>query len=98
MVVDMFEERNLDILGLCETKVKGRGVQDWEGERVIVSGVSERCRTKEAVSILVTERLWASVKEHECVGSRIVWVRMKLGSERIVVVCAYAPGMEKKPE
>ena len=95
MIVDMFEERKLDVLGLCETKVKGRGVQDWEGERVIVSGVSERSRAREGVAVLVTERLWGSVKEHGCVSSRIVWVKMKVGIERIVVVCAYAPGMER---
>ena len=42
MIVDLFKERKLDILALSETKVKGQGVQEWEGERVIVSGVAER--------------------------------------------------------
>ncbi len=40
MIIDVFKERKLDVMALCETKVKGEGVQEWEGQRVIVSGVS----------------------------------------------------------
>ena len=40
MVVDLFKERKLDILACSETKVKGSGLREWEGQRVIVSGVS----------------------------------------------------------
>ena len=47
MIVDMFKERKLDVLALSESKVKGEGVREWEGERVIVSGVSERCRARQ---------------------------------------------------
>ena len=43
-IVDMFRERKMDVLVLSETKVKGIGEREWEGERVIVSGVSERMR------------------------------------------------------
>ena len=43
MVVELFKERKLDILALSETKVKGSGSREWEGQIVIVSGVSERC-------------------------------------------------------
>ena len=35
----------MDVLVLSETKVKGTGEHEWEGERVIVAGVSERMRT-----------------------------------------------------
>ena len=44
MITDMFKERKLDVLALCETKVKGKGEREWEGQKVIVSGVDERCR------------------------------------------------------
>ena len=63
MIVDMFEERKIDVLALCETKVKGQGVREWEGQRVIVSGVAERCRAREGVAIMVSGRLWGQVKE-----------------------------------
>ena len=31
MILDMFKERKLDTLALSEPKVKGQGVQEWEG-------------------------------------------------------------------
>ena len=31
-------------------KVKGQGIQEWEEERVIISGISERCKAKEGVA------------------------------------------------
>ena len=46
MIVGIFKERKYDVFALCETKVKGQGVQDWDEQRVIVSGVLERCRAR----------------------------------------------------
>ena len=96
MIVDMFEERKMDVLALCETKVKGQGVREWEGQRVIVSGVAERCRAREGVAIMVSGRLWGRVKEYKCVGSRIVWVRLNVAGEKVVIVSVYGPGMGKE--
>ena len=53
MIVNMFKERKMDVLVLSETKVKGTGEREWEGERVIVSGVSERMRPREEVVVMV---------------------------------------------
>ena len=61
MIVDMFRERKMDVLVLSETKVKGIGEREWEVERVIVSGVSERMRAREGVAVLIKGRLWGSV-------------------------------------
>ena len=95
MIVDMFRERKLDVLVLSETKVKGIGEREWEGERVIVSGVSERVRAREGVAVLIKGRLWGSVTEYRCVSSRLMWVRMKVAGENVVVVGVYGPGMER---
>ena len=95
MIVDMFKERKLDILALSESKVKGEGVREWEGERVIVSGVNERCRAREGVAVMIKGSLWGSVKEYKCINSRMLWVRIKVAGERIVLVCVYGPGMER---
>ena len=94
MIVDMFRERKMDVLVLSETKVKGIGEREWEGERVIVSGVSERMRAREGVAVLIKGRLWGSVTEYRCVSSRLMWVRMKVAGENVVVVGVYGPGME----
>ena len=57
MIVELFKERKLDILALSETKVKGSGSREWEGQRVIVSGVSERCRAREGVAVMLSGRM-----------------------------------------
>ena len=57
MIVDMFKERKLDVLALSETKVKGKGEREWEGKRVIVSGVPDRCRAHEGVAAEIKRRL-----------------------------------------
>ena len=82
MIVNMFRERKMDVLVLSETKVKGTGEREWEGERVIVSGVCERMRAREGVAVVVRGRLWGSVTEYKCVSSRIVWIRMKVAGEK----------------
>ena len=94
MIVDIFKERKLDVMALSETKVKGKGVQEWEGQRVIVSGV-ERCRAKEGVAVIVSGRLWGGVKEFKCVNSRMMWVRLKVNGEKVVIISVYGPGMER---
>ena len=95
MIADIFKERKFDIFALCETKVKGQGVEDWDGQRVIVSGVSERCRAREGVGLIIANRLWGRVKDYKCVSSRIVWVKLNVRGEKLVVVSAYGPGMER---
>ena len=98
MIVDMFRERKVDVLILSETKVKGIGEREWEGERVIVSGVSERMRACERVAVLIKGRLWGSVTEYKCVSSRIMWVGMKVAGEKVVLVGVYGPGMERNED
>ena len=98
MIVELFKERKLDILALSETKVKGSGSREWEGQRVIVSGVSERCRAREGVAVMLSGRMWGKVAEYKCLDSRIMWVKLKLDGEIVVVVSVYAPGMEKKED
>lgn len=95
MIADMFKERKMDVLALSETKVKGKGEREWESERLVVSGVSERCRAREGVAVMIKRSLWGSVVEYKCVSSRLLWVRMKVAGERIVIVGVYGPGMER---
>ena len=88
-IIDLFKERKLDVLALSETKVKGKGEQIWEGQRVIVSGVAERCRAREGVGIILTGRLWGKVKDFKCVSPRIVWVRLNIRGRKVVIVSVY---------
>ena len=67
-------------------------------QRVIVSGVFERCQTREEVAVMLSGRMWGKVSEYKCLDSRIMWVKLKLDGEIVVVVSVYAPGMKKKKD
>ncbi|XP_071512709.1 craniofacial development protein 2-like [Panulirus ornatus] len=92
----MFEERNLDVLALSETKLKGKG-EEWFGNVLgVKSGVSERTIAREGVAVLLKQELWEYVIECKKVNSRLIWVKLKVDGERWVIIGAYAPGHEKK--
>ena len=96
-IEQLFGERKLDILALSETKVKGKG-EEWFGAvKGVKSGVSEG-RGREGVCILMRDDMWECVVECKEVNSRCMWVRMKMGREKWVVVAVYGPGSEHDEE
>ena len=94
MIGSMFEERKLDVLALCETKMKGKGDCDFGRVSGRISGVV-RGRAREGVAILVSQFIADKVVEWQEVSSRIMWVKVKFGRESWVFVSAYGPGREK---
>ena len=60
-----------------------------------MSGVSKRCRAREEVGLIIANRLWGRVKEYKCVSSRIVWAKLNIRGEKVMVVSAYGPGIER---
>ncbi len=88
----------LDVCGMTETKWKGTCVREWECGMGVCAGVNENARAKEGVYIYVSNKWKANVREYGSVGSRIVWVRMKVGVQTWVIVCVYAPTEDKKDE
>ena len=58
----MFSRRKMDILALCETKMKGRGEVAFGEVNGRVSGV-ERGRAKEGVAIILSEWMLDKVIE-----------------------------------
>ena len=90
----MFRKRKLGILALSETKMRGKG-------EVVIGGVGGRSsgvengRAKEGVAILVSEEVKACVTEWGEVSARLMWVRLKFGQEKWVIVSAYGPGRER---
>ena len=71
------------------------GERECQGERVIVSGVPDRCRAREGVAVVIKRRLWGSITEYKCVSPRMLWVKLKVAGEKIVIVGVYGPGMER---
>ena len=93
----MFVRRKLDVLALSETKMKGEGEREFGPVKGRVSGVVGG-RGREGVGLLLSEELRKSVREWCEVSSRLMWVRVQLGSEKWVFVSAYGPGSEKSEE
>ena len=90
----MFVKRKMDVLALCETKMKGCGEAEF-GEVVgRISGV-ERGRAREGVALLLSERMLKRVVEWKEVSSRLMWVRVRFGRECWAYVSAYGPGSER---
>ena len=90
---NMFRKRKLGVLALCETKMRGRG-EVFGGVEGRHSGVNGRA--KEGVAILLSEEVKGRVTEWGEVSSRLMWVKLKFGQERWVIVSAYGPGTERR--
>ena len=90
----MFGRRGMDVLALCETKMKGKGEAAFGEVTGRVSGV-ERGRAREGVALVLSEWMVNKVVEWKEVSSRLMWVRVRMGRECWANVSAYGPGCEK---
>ena len=93
----MFGRRGMDVLALCETKMKGKGEVAFGEVIGRVSGV-ERGRAREGVALLLSEWMENKVVEWKEVSSRLMWVRVRMGRECWAFVSAYGPGCERSEE
>ena len=97
-VVQKFKEGHLGILGLCETKLKGKGRDIWDGVKVIKSGVEDGV-AREGVAMLLNEKWNSCLVSEKYVSSRIMYGKFKMGGVKLAVIVAYAPcGEEGKDE
>ena len=93
----MFGRRGMDVLALCETKMKGKGEVAFGEVTGRVSGV-ERGRAREGVALLLSEWMGNKVVEWKEVSSRLMWVRVRMGRECWAFVSANGPGCERSEE
>ena len=93
----IFGRRGMDVLALCETKMKGKGEVAFGEVTGRVSGV-ERGRAREGVALLLSEWMVNKVVEWKEVSSRLMWVRIRMGRECWVFVSAYGPDCERSEE
>ena len=96
-IASMFVERKMDILALCETKMKGKGEAEFGEVKGRISGV-ERGRAREGVAMLLSERMKRRVVEWKEVSSRLMWVKIRMGRECWAFVSVYGPGSERTGE
>ena len=86
--------RGLDVLALCEMKMKGKG-------EVVFGKVTGRVfstRAREVVALLLSEWMVNKVVEWKEVSSRLMWVKVRMGRECWAFVSAYGPGCERSEE
>ena len=93
----MFGRRGMDVLALCETKMKGKGEVAFGEVTGRVSEV-ERGRAREGAALLLSEWMGNKVVEWKEVSSRLMWVRVRMGRECGAFVSAYGPGCERSEE
>ena len=91
----MFGRRRMDVLALCETKMKGKGEVAFGEVTGRVSGV-ERGRAREGVALLLSEWMGNKVVEWKEVSSRLMWVRVRMVRECWAFISAYGPGVVGK--
>ena len=81
------------MLVLSETKLQGKGEVEFGGVEGRRSGYTGGW-AREGVAILVSEEVRRCVTEWREVSSRLMWVKLKFGQEKWVIVSAYGPGSE----
>ena len=89
-----FGRSGMDILALCETKMKGKGEVAFGKVIGRVSRV-EGERVREGVALLLSEWMVNKVVEWKNVSSRLMWVRVRMGRECWAFVSAYGTSCEK---
>ncbi|XP_048001394.1 uncharacterized protein LOC125238167 [Leguminivora glycinivorella] len=90
-VLQMMEERRIDVLCVNETKRKGCDTTTHGAYTAYWSGVPSSDRASKGVGVILSARMAECVNEFECVSPRLIWIRMKVGMIRIFVLGVYAP-------
>ena len=93
-VIKCVNAYKLDILGLSEIKKRGCGEEMW-GESMFIWSGFKRGHAREGVGIVVGKELLSCLRGYKCVSSRCMWVKMKVGIQKIKIVVAYAPVNDK---
>ena len=92
----MFEECQLDILGLSQTKMRGEGEMSFRGVRGVKSVVGRRENAREGVAVLMNEHIWMCVHEIRRINSRIMYAGVCIKREFWDVIIVYVPELAVK--
>ena len=93
----MFGRRGMDVMALCETKMKGKGEVAFGEVAGRASGV-ESGRAREGVALLLSEWMVNKVVEWKEVSLRLMWVTVRMGREFWAFASANGLGCERSEE
>ena len=80
---------DIAILGLCETRWKGKGHFRWNGFKIVMSGQEERGRN--GVAIMCDRKSADAIMGYNTVSDRVLSVRFRGGRINTTIIQVYAP-------
>lgn len=99
-LIGEFERYNIDVLGITETKKKGKGEQLMENGHIMVYGGVENDKHGAAgVGCLINKR-WSQFVDHwEVYSERILLLRLKKSMNRMIsILVVYGPNEDARVE
>ena len=85
----MMKERRLEIVGLCETRIRGKGEKTLhENYKIIFSGNDDG---RHGVALMLSPLLAEMVDSVDCRNERIVCITLKIKQTKIGIIQTYAP-------
>ena len=95
-IVMMMKERNIDILGLCETRLPGEGTKLLHDDyQLFYSGGRN---TKHGVGVIVSDKLARKIGHVYYKSERIISFSLKIGTQKISFIQVYAPQQGRPQE
>lgn len=99
-LVDEFENANLQILSITETKRKGKGMMELgNGHILVFSGVQQGERAKSGVGCIINKKWKGKITMWEAITDRILIVQINMGiKENTNIITIYAPNEDDRVE
>jgi exonuclease III len=92
------KKAKLDILAITETKKKGQGITNLNGNILLYSGVPMTDRAKAGVGCIVSERQRSRIKGWKFISERIMVLDLKENRNIVNLVIVYGPNDDERVE
>ena len=96
-LVEEIKKYSVDILGITETKKKGEGVENYEGYKLIHSGVGTNERARAGVATLIRNDLFDD-SDINYINERLLEINIDLKGKSVKIIVAYGPNEDAAKE
>ena len=96
-LVEEIKKYNIDILGITETKKKGEGMENYEGYKLIYSGVGANERARAGVAALIRNDLFDDL-DINYINERLLEINIDLKGKSVKLIIAYGPNEDAAKE
>ncbi len=88
-IIEMMKERKLEIVGLCETRIKGKGEKTLhENYKIIYSGNEDG---RHGVAIMMSPLMAERMDSMDCRNERVMGITLTIEQTKISIIQTYAP-------